>query len=103
VTRSADRSTDPTPHPAQRFVAPTPPRSQPWRWQHYVAVIGCLFLAWGIRTVLAWLAAGPAPVTAYRDPASSAYNISKVYEVVAVLLGDIVKTCGWPSFRPPPP
>jgi hypothetical protein len=86
VTRSADRSTDLPPQPAQHHGEPTSSPSQLWRRQHYLAVVGCLFLAWGAWTVLAWLAAGPAPVTAYRDPTSSAYTLSKVYEVVAVLL-----------------
>jgi hypothetical protein len=86
VTTSADRSTDLTPHAARHHPVLTSSRNPPWRWQHYLAVIGCLFLFWGVWTVLAWLAAGPTPVTAYRDPASSAYTISKVYEVVAVVL-----------------
>jgi ABC-type nickel/cobalt efflux system permease component RcnA len=35
---------------------------------------------------VAWLAAGPSPVTVYRDSAAPAYTIATVYEVVAVML-----------------
>ena len=71
-----------------------PDRSkQAWRWQHYLSLIGGLFLLWGTWTIAAWLIAGPRPVTAYRDPASTAYAISKAYEVIGVLL--IVGVGGW--------
>jgi hypothetical protein len=72
--------------PAARDGVPGKPAKAPWRWQHYLAAIAILFLAWGAWTLLAWLASGPRPVTAYRDPSSSAYAIATGYEVVAVLL-----------------
>ncbi|CQD17432.1 postpolyketide modification protein [Mycobacterium lentiflavum] len=58
----------------------------PWRWQHYLAAIAGLFLFWGAWTLVAWVAAGPRPVTEYRDPGSSAYAIATAYEVGTVLL-----------------
>jgi uncharacterized protein DUF5135 len=76
--------THPEAHAVRRDVARVP--NAQWRWQHYVAVIGGLFLFWGGWTMVAWLAAGPRPVTAYRDPTSSAYTIATAYEIVAVLL-----------------
>ncbi|TAM67455.1 MAG: spirocyclase, AveC family [Mycobacterium sp.] len=71
--------------PAVRRDVVRAPRAQ-WRWQHYLAGIAGLFLVWGGWTVAAWLAAGPRPVTAYRDPAASAFTIATVYEIVAVML-----------------
>jgi Spirocyclase AveC-like len=58
------------------------PKAQ-WRWQHYLAVVAGLFLVWGGWTVVAWLAAGPRPVTAYRDLTTT---LATAYEIVAVLL-----------------
>jgi hypothetical protein len=73
-------------HGVHRDVVPVPAPKPPWRWQHYLAVIAGLFLVWGAWTLVAWLAAGPSPVTVYRDPAASAYTIATAYEVVAVML-----------------
>ncbi|ORX00207.1 hypothetical protein AWC29_26995 [Mycobacterium triplex] len=67
-------------------VVPIPAPKTPWRWQHYLSAIAGLFLFWGTWTLVAWLAAGPRPVTQYRDPTSSAYTIATAYEVGAVLL-----------------
>jgi hypothetical protein len=66
--------------------ASSPAAKAPWRWQHYLAAIGCLFLFWGAWTLVAWVAAGPRPATEYRDPGSSAYAIATAYEVGAGLL-----------------
>ena len=73
-------------YPDHRDGVSIPAPKVPWRWQHYLAVIAGLFLFWGAWTLVAWLTAGPSPVTAYRDTASSAYTIATAYEVVAVLL-----------------
>ena len=73
-------------HAVHRDVVPVPAPKAPWHWQHYLAVIAGLFLVWGAWTLVAWLAAGPSPVTVYRDPAASAYTIATAYEVVAVML-----------------
>ncbi len=73
-------------HAAHRDVVSIQAPKVPWRWQHYLALIAGLFLVWGAWTLVAWLAAGPRPVTVYRDPAASAYSIATAYEVVAVTL-----------------
>ena len=70
----------------RRDTVPIKATKAAWRWQHYLALIAGLFLIWGAWTVVAWLAAGPRPVTQYRDPTSSAYTIATGYEVGAVLL-----------------
>ncbi|WP_236977021.1 MULTISPECIES: spirocyclase AveC family protein [Mycobacterium] len=74
----------PAAHSVRREIVPATRAG--WRWQHYLAVIAGLFLVWGGWTIGAWLAAGPRPVTAYRDPTASTYTIAKAYEIVAVLL-----------------
>jgi hypothetical protein len=79
-------TTDPGSYPDESDAVPIRAAKAPWRWQHYLAVIAGLFLAWGAWTLTAWLAAGPSAVTAYRDPTASAYTIATAYEVVAVLL-----------------
>lgn len=89
-------ATHPAAPAASGDVVPAP--KAPWRWQHYLAVIAGLFLAWGAWTVGAWFAAGPRPVTAYREPATSAYAIATGYEIAAVLLvlgvgGYVVRGC----------
>jgi Spirocyclase AveC-like len=67
-------------------VASPPAAKAPWRWQHYFALIACLFVFWGAWTLVAWLAAGPSAVTRYRDPSAPAYTIATAYEVIGVLL-----------------
>ncbi len=79
-------ATHPGAYAVQGDVVSIPAPKTPWRWQHYFAAIAGLFLFWGAWTLVAWLAAGPSPVTLYRDPSSSAYTIATAYEVVAVLL-----------------
>jgi hypothetical protein len=77
----------------QRDVATRPAPKSPWRWQHYMAIVAGLFLFWGAWTLVSWIAAGPRPVTAYRDPSSSAYTLSMAYEVVAAML--VLGVGGW--------
>ena len=79
------RATD---HPETRAVADPATADTghraPWRWQHHLSIVGCLFLVWGAWTVTAWLLAGPHSITEYRDPDSEAFAIAKVYEVAIV-------------------
>jgi hypothetical protein len=69
-----------------RDAASVPARKAPWRWQHYLALVAGVFMLWGAWTLAAWVAAGPRPVTEYRDSNTSAYIIATAYEVGAVLL-----------------
>lgn len=65
---------------------------RPWTWQHYLAFVGVLFLAWGAWTIAAWLAAGPHQVTQFRDRSSGAWVAARIYEGLAILMSVIVGT-----------
>lgn len=68
-------------------VAGTPRRrAEVWSWQHYLAVVGAVFLAWQSWTLVAWLQKGPRASTAFRDESAGAWTAARAYEAVAVLM-----------------
>ena len=56
-------------------------------WRTGLAAVGVVLTGWGLWSVVAWLAAGPYEVTAFRDNGSASYRVAKAYEVVLVGLG----------------
>ena len=73
-----------------RISEPSQTRRQSWRWQHYLAMVGLLFLVWEAWTLIAWLSDGPDPITQYRDTSSGARTAARIYEVGMIALSVVV-------------
>jgi len=86
MTQTATQAQTQTRAPADPFARPVSRRPH-WRWQHYMAVVAVIYLAWEAWTLVAWLAAGPYQVTAFRDSGSLAFRAARVYEGIAILMG----------------
>jgi hypothetical protein len=87
-TLSADHHT-PLPVPAPQRQVPAPV---------ILAAIGALVAGYALWTWGAWLASGPTPITATRDPNSASWWVARVYEtimavVVVVLSIRVVRQC----------
>ena len=69
-----------------------------WRWQHYLAAVGVVFLVWEAWTITSWLGENPYQVTEYRDRDSATWIAARIYEFgmlafSAVLLTVVVRAC----------
>lgn len=69
--------------PVGASVAAVSDKKRPWTWQHYLAAIGVVFLAWEAWTLTAWLLDGPRQVTSGRDTGSSTWYIAVALQVLA--------------------
>jgi hypothetical protein len=82
------QTTVPTSRPTQRLDLGRSAAGRPhWRWQHYLALVAIVYLAWEAWTLVAWLADGPYQITAFRDSGSLAWRMARVYEAIAIAMG----------------
>jgi Spirocyclase AveC-like len=70
--------------PAPPVAATAAPRTG-WRPVQYLALVGVALAALEVWTWASWLAAGPRPVTRWRDSADPSWYAARVYEGLMVL------------------
>lgn len=64
---------------------PRPSARRGWTYHHWLALAGGPFLLWQAWNYVAWLAAGPRAVTAYRDHHVAAWGAARVFEAAIVV------------------
>jgi Spirocyclase AveC-like len=61
-----------------------------WSLPHYLALVGVPVLVWNAWTVIAWLAAGPHAITAYRHGHTVDWYGARAFEALAIVIGVVL-------------